>query len=51
MDVGVCGVVILGAELYRMAGVIRLESQEQLVVRVWSADPAPGIQLQALGPV
>ena len=43
MDVGVCGVVILGAELYRMAGVIRLESQEQLVVRVWSADPAPGL--------
>ena len=34
-----------------MAGVIRLESQEQLVVRLWSADPAPGLQVQALGPV
>ena len=32
-----------------MAGVIRLESQEQLVVRLWSADPAPGLQVQALG--
>ena len=34
-----------------MAGVIRLDSQEQLVVRLWSADPAPGLQVQALGPV
>ena len=27
-----------------MAGVIRLQSQEQLVEGVWSADPAPGLQ-------